>query len=293
MGIRHGDPHDAYDENEQKVGREQKPGETPFLEIFGLEIPDFPLQQPYQEIAQHGGYYEVQQHHHGEADDHDASPLAVHLREIVFAVFVLAVPHCPLKVRAEMQDHPQVIVLPVDENPFLHQLVTLLGIFIAFLESLARRFIIFIILLHVVPEVGEAFEKLPGIEEAAVAILPGCFAQVEIAQMNAFLAIVMMRGMIGIICMLLHVGRIRKLLWLKGSCQRIQQLRSQAVRDFHQGRRQNLQSIHQLGVPLYLHIQIIDYVIVRHPAFFEAPVLIRHLMQGIGQVERKILLLRI
>ena len=73
--------------------------------------------------------------------------------------------------------------------------------------------------------------------------------------------------------------------------ERIENMRAEAVRIAFKFRRKNLQGIYQSPVPRDLHIEECDDIVVREPVFIEFVVLVSDLLQGICQVEGKVLLL--
>ena len=100
-------------------------------------------------------------------------------------------------------------------------------------------------------------------------------------------------GMRRVIRVSLRIGIIRQEPALECGSKGVQQRRPQTVREFHQLGRKHLQRHHQPVVTVYLDIKIGDDVVVRHPALREVMVLVGNLLQGIGQVKRKVLLLRV
>ncbi len=100
--------------------------------------------------------------------------------------------------------------------------------------------------------------------------------------------------MLRIVSMGIRIGIVRKKTGLKHRCQRVQQRRSsKAVRQLNQFRRKHFQGHHQPVVPVDLHIKVRDDVVVRHPALSEVMVLVCDLLEGVGKVEREVLLLRV
>ena len=70
-------------------------------------------------------------------------------------------------------------------------------------------------------------------------------------------------------------------------------MRAEAVRIAFKFRRKNLQGIYQSPVPRDLHIEECDDIVVREPVFIEFVGLVSDLLQGLCQVEGKVLLLGI
>ena len=101
-------------------------------------------------------------------------------------------------------------------------------------------------------------------------------------------------GMLRIVRVGIRVGVVRKDMTLERRGQGVQQCRStKAVRQLNQFRRKHFQSHDQPVVPVNLHIEVRDDVVVRHPALREAMVLVGDLLKSVSEIEREVLLLRV
>ena len=150
---------DSDDNHKQNGGSKHEYGSLPLAEPLSPEVFDAPHQHLDNQHAEQRGYRKVDQHHERESDDHRSPPLALHIREISPAVFVIEILRGPRRIRPDMSQYFPEIILSLNEYLLLDHLVAFLSIVVGLFKPLVCGLIIFIVLDHVVTDVREHLQQ--------------------------------------------------------------------------------------------------------------------------------------
>ena len=296
-----GDPagnHDGQGENNH--AGDQGHLETVASEKIPLEELDFPRQEGDQRDGEEDRDNQVKQDEQRESSHHRSAPLALVTAQSVGAVFVVRIRDRLQPITPEGLEQGQVVGLPVDENLVLDRLVPLLGIVVGGFQEGGRLRIMRAVPNPVFFLFYAGVEQLLGVEDAAVPSKLTFYAQIERRIPSS------QRGIPRECIQTCHQPAYSSA--GAGCCpdgaQGIPPVPPGSRIQVHHpacavpipsdlGRRKTLEGMDQPVVSVNVDVQAGNDVIERQFPGGKLFILARDLVQGIGHVERVVLLLRV